>query len=418
MVVKLDSPQPDISLPGGDIPDEDEDRPTTALRFTVGPLGLSEIVFGAAALSTIYNKDEHISSFTPVRTVRLALRYGVNAFDTSAYYGESEIVLGTALKALEPDFPRSSYKLVRTTQPRFPRLSDTTSFTLLSTRLDDQMRPLRHPRADFDYSPATLRASVQRSLKRLNTTYLDAVYLHDTEFVATQVGPHEDGHPTDALKPENLEKYGLADGQESKVWGEGDQLILDGLAELQKMKDEGIVKAIGITGYPLPTLLRLALLVLHTAPYKPLDVLLSYSQLTLQNSAFADFAPHLLERARVGQLLTASPLNMGLLTPTPPKWHPAPTELKDAVKKVAEACSGWDGGLVNVAVGYGYRKAAELDVPMVAGLSYPREVHESMHAWRDLKGSQEKRIAQEDKAFEIFDGYLGWSWASPPDNLL
>lgn len=395
MVVKLDSPQPDIRLPGVDIPDEDEDRPTDGPSLsTTGLLGLSEIVFGAAALSTIYNKDEHITSFTPVRTVRLALRYGVNAFDTSAYYGESEIVLGAALKALEPDFPRSSYKLMT----KCGRYGST--------------------RADFDYSPATLRASVQRSLKRLNTTYLDAVYLHDVEFVATQVGPREDGHPTDALKEDNLETYGLADGQESKVWGEGDQLVLDGLAELQKMKDEGIVKAIGITGYPLPTLLRLALLVLHTAPYKSLDVLLSYSQLNLQNSAFADFAPHLLERARVGQLLTASPLNMGLLTPTPPKWHPAPAELKDAVKKVAEACSDWDGGMVNVAVGYGYRKAAELDVPMVAGLSYPREVHESMHAWRDLKESQGKRRAQEDKAFEIFDGYLGWSWASPPGHLL
>ena len=108
------------------------------------------------------------------------------------------------------------------------------------------------PRADFDYSPATLRASVQRSLERLNTTYLDAVYLHDVEFVATQVGPREAGTPADALKPENLEKYGLVDGQESKVWGEGDQLILDGLAELQKMKDEGIVKAIGITGTSCP----------------------------------------------------------------------------------------------------------------------------------------------------------------------
>ncbi|KAH9843713.1 NADP-dependent oxidoreductase domain-containing protein [Rhodofomes roseus] len=395
MVIKLDSPQPVFSLPGLDVPDEDEDRPANGSSLsTVGSLGLSEIVFGAAALSTIYNKDEHLSSFTPVRTVRLALRYGVNAFDTSAYYGESEIVLGTALKALEVDFPRSAYKLM-TKCGRYGS-----------------------PRSDFDYSPATLRASIQRSLKRLNTTYLDAVYLHDVEFVATQVGPREDGHPTDALKPENLEKYGLADGQESKVWGDGDQLVLDGLVELQKMKDEGIVKAIGITGYPLPTLLRLALLVLHTAPYKPLDVLLSYSHLTLQNSAFAEFAPLLRERARVGQLLTASPLNMGLLTPNPPKWHPAPPELKEAVKKVEEACADWDGRMVNIAVGYGYRKAAELSVPMVAGLSNPREVHESMRAWRDLKQSSEKRIAQEQKAFEIFDGYQGWSWASPPDNLL
>ena len=39
--------------------------------------------------------------------------YGITAFDTSAYYGPSEIVLGAALKSLETEFPRSSYKLVR-----------------------------------------------------------------------------------------------------------------------------------------------------------------------------------------------------------------------------------------------------------------------------------------------------------------
>ena len=39
-------------------------------------------------------------------------RYGIRAFDTSAYYGPSEIVLGGVLKALRDEFPRESYKLV------------------------------------------------------------------------------------------------------------------------------------------------------------------------------------------------------------------------------------------------------------------------------------------------------------------
>ena len=42
----------------------------------------------------------------------LDYRYNIRAFDTSPYYGVSEIVLGTVLKVLEPIFPRSSYKLV------------------------------------------------------------------------------------------------------------------------------------------------------------------------------------------------------------------------------------------------------------------------------------------------------------------
>lgn len=101
--------------------------------------------------------------------------------------------------------------------------------------------------ADFDYSPATIRASVQRSLARLNTNYLDAVYLHDVEFVCTQVGPREAGDPTIALGDAQAE-YGLAPGQEGEVWGEGDQKIVDALGELRRMQDEGIIKAIGITG--------------------------------------------------------------------------------------------------------------------------------------------------------------------------
>ena len=47
-----------------------------------------------------------------------APRYGICAFDTPPYYGPSEIVLGTALKVLEPEFPRSSYKIVRDSSSR------------------------------------------------------------------------------------------------------------------------------------------------------------------------------------------------------------------------------------------------------------------------------------------------------------
>jgi hypothetical protein len=42
----------------------------------------------------------------------LLLRYGINAFDTSPYYGNSEITLGAILGALAKEHPRSSYSLV------------------------------------------------------------------------------------------------------------------------------------------------------------------------------------------------------------------------------------------------------------------------------------------------------------------
>ena len=106
-------------------------------------------------------------------------------------------------------------------------------------------------REDWDYDPATLRASVQRSMARLHTDYLDVVYLHDVEYICTTVGPNVPGDQTLALGAEKKAEYGLAEGQEGKVWGDGDQKILDAIAELRKMQEEGIVKHVGITGQAL-----------------------------------------------------------------------------------------------------------------------------------------------------------------------
>jgi hypothetical protein len=38
--------------------------------------------------------------------------YGIRYFDTSPYYGASEIILGALLPTLAPEFPRESYKIV------------------------------------------------------------------------------------------------------------------------------------------------------------------------------------------------------------------------------------------------------------------------------------------------------------------
>jgi len=99
----------------------------------------------------------------------------------------------------------------------------------------------------FDYSPAWLRASVNLSLSRLKTGYLDTVYLHDVEFVCTPVTQRAMGNPVHVLEDEK-EDSGLAEGQEGMVRGKGDQIVLDAIAELRKMQDEGLIKNIGISG--------------------------------------------------------------------------------------------------------------------------------------------------------------------------
>lgn len=99
----------------------------------------------------------------------------------------------------------------------------------------------------FDYSPSKIRDSVKQSLVNLKTAYLDTVYLHDVEFVCTPYLPKSTGNHTSALN-EYKQEYGLMEGEEAIVRGEGDEKVLMAYAELQKLQAEGLVRHIGITG--------------------------------------------------------------------------------------------------------------------------------------------------------------------------
>lgn len=105
----------------------------------------------------------------------------------------------------------------------------------------------RYGGSGHDYSPETIRQSVKRSLERLKTDYLDVVYLHDVEFVCEPIFPSATGNGAAALTDDTA-AYGLAPGMEGVVRGDGDQQVLDAFMELRKLKKEGLIKQIGITG--------------------------------------------------------------------------------------------------------------------------------------------------------------------------
>jgi aryl-alcohol dehydrogenase-like predicted oxidoreductase len=105
----------------------------------------------------------------------------------------------------------------------------------------------------FDYSPMTIRESVKRSLERLKTDYLDTVYLHDVEFICTPITARLTGNHIGAIKAEAA-SYGLAEGDEARVRGEGDQKVLDALSELRDLQREGLIKNVGITGKNHPSI--------------------------------------------------------------------------------------------------------------------------------------------------------------------
>lgn len=357
-------------------------------------------------------------------------RYGIRAFDTAPFYGPSEIVLGNALKALENEFPRSSYQIVRA--PPYRRSMLTHAQFTKCGRFGDT-------RDAFDYTPRGVRASVERSLARLHTTYLDTVYVHDVECIAEIVAPRTAGDHRAALGGE-ADAYGLGAGQEAVVYGDGDREVLVAVGELRRLQDAGVVGRVGIsgacasvlprglfiektTGYPLPTLLRLAILVRHAPPYAPLDVVMSYCHLNLQNRTLLDFKTAFERRAGVKRVMTASPLSMGLLTPTPPAWHPASEDLREAVERAVRVSKRPNGesGLPQLALEYAFQKARELGIPTVVGLGSLKDVHENARIWYSVDkqglGENEEWKRRVQDVISVFGegdgGLLDSSWENP-----
>jgi L-galactose dehydrogenase len=103
---------------------------------------------------------------------------------------------------------------------------------------------------------------------------------------------------------------------------------------LVALKKAALVRHIGITGLPI----KLYPLVLSRLPPGTIDVCLSYCHYCLNDRSLISILPQL-EKHNVG-VINASCLSMGLLTACgPPKWHPAPQELKDAAALAAKVAS-------------------------------------------------------------------------------
>lgn len=145
--------------------------------------------------------------------------------------------------------------------------------------------------------------------------------------------------------------------------------------------------------------------------------MMTYCHLTIQNDTLISFAKELTGRAGVGQLLTASPLCMGLLTPNPPEWSPAPEKLKSASSEAVDVCSAWTGGLPDIALGFAYRNARDLGIPTVVGMGSLGQVHETMRVWREIVSGDraQERKEYEDRVIRVFgaSGYRNSSWPSP-----
>ena len=374
---------------------------------------LPPLIFGTATFNYQYNPDPYELDTNGL--VQRAFEYGIRAFDTSPYYGPSEEILGAALdsNSVRNGVPRDEYFLI----------------TKCGRIASDE----------FDFSAEWVRQSITRSLQRLKTDYLDLVYCHDVEFVS-------------------------------------EEEVMEGIRELRRIRDEeGTIKYIGISGYPLPVLCSIAHRVLRETG-EPLDAVMSYANFTVQNTLLAKQAIKEFQAAGVDVVPNASPLGMGLLRRegvpigSMGNWHPSSNELRAAVKRASDFCDRQDEKLEVVSIRYALEQWARLGASVgsrgdpasgvpwqresneqvggsrlgvsVMGVSKASELEKTMQVWRsildglengeetarragrwkrDHEWSLNRRTAVEiiaDGIQEYLDEYIDYTWESPPKDFV
>lgn len=114
-------------------------------------LEVSILSYGASSLGSVFGK---IDENEGMRVVYRAVDLGINLIDVSPYYGltKAEKVLGQAVRQI----PRGKI--------------------ILSTKAG------RYGENNFDFSAERINRSVDESLSRLKTDYIDILHLHDVEF--------------------------------------------------------------------------------------------------------------------------------------------------------------------------------------------------------------------------------------------
>lgn len=230
---------------------------------------VSKISFGASSLGAVFHPLKEESGINAVHT---ALDNGINFIDVSPYYGhlKAETVLGKALKNVD----RNLY--------------------YLSTKVG---RYGKDGNNSWDYSAVKARESVYESMERLNADCIDLINVHDIEFA-------------------DLE-----------------QVCYETLPALVELRNEGIVKHIGITNLNL----RHFKYVIEHLPQGTVESVLSFCHYTLNDDSLRDYF-EFFESHHIG-IINASPYSMGLLTEHgAPDWHPAPEALKRVTRKAIDYC--------------------------------------------------------------------------------
>jgi len=262
---------------------------------------VSIIGYGASPLGNVFGETDEAEG---VRAVHYAIDHGINYFDVAPMYGVTlaEKRLGKALKGKRDKI-------------------------FLATKC------CRYDIEEFDFSAKRVLESIDESLERLQTDYVDVYQIHDIEF------------------------------------GDKQQVINEAIPAARKVQNSGKARFVGITGLPVRYLH-------HVANQVEVDTILSWAHYDLVEDEMDDILTPLARERGIG-LINASPLHQRLLTEKgPPDWHRSPKEVLEMGPKIAALCREYGVNVADVAMRFA------LDHPYVAmtivGMSKLRHVEQNV----------------------------------------
>lgn len=277
--------------------------------MTRRPLGKTDLLVSGIGFGTapFGNAYGDITDTDCIRAVHHAVERGINFFDTAPYYGDTlaETRLGMALRGKRDQI-------------------------IIATKAGHYVG--QHAQ-EFDFSPARIRQSLEASLRRLQTDTVDLFQLHDIEFEAV------------------------------------DYILNESLPTLYRLREEGKIRYIGITGYPLHMLQAVAEQIL-------VDSIQSYCHYNLLNTTLTKSLLPFARQHRIG-MINSSLLHMGMLTQHgAPGWHPAPDRVHDTAARLREFAQELGVDIAQIAVQFALANR-EIDVACV-GIRHVGEIDQNL----------------------------------------
>ncbi len=314
-------------------------------------LPLTRLGFGTAEIGGLFKP---VSDDEAATVLAHAWDLGIRYFDTAPLYGygNAERRLGRALNGRPRDAFVVSTKVGRLLVPRDRVAPGADIDRQADGRREDAYYTGTPPvRVVFDYSADGVRRSLEESLERLGLDRVDIAYIHD---------------PDRHWKP----------------------AISEAFPALARLREEGVVRAIGVGMNQAPMLARFAR---EADP----DLLLLASRYTLlDQSALDDVLP--LARERGIGIVLGGVMNTGLLVDPRPgaryDYRDAPADVIDRARRLREICERHGVRLPIAAIRFATAHPAV--VSLVAGVrssahldDYPAALTAAIPAalWKELR---------------------------------